>query len=388
MKINLHKVVVFCCCFLILGFSVPSALAEGSSISTQSSSSVGTAPQIDAQTAVLIDVDTMQILYDKDMHKQMYPASITKIMTGVLAAEMGKADDVVTVSQNVGKSQGKSVSCIGLEPGEQVTQDSLMYTMFLASANDSAYELAEHIGGTVDNFINLMNDRAQVIGATDTHFANPNGLPDKNNYTSAYDMALISREAVNNANVLKYFGAVSQTIPADNVLKSCQYGTLVNMLRSDSRYYYPGIIAAKSGWIEMSGFTLVTAAKRNNRTLICVQMKGSSWDGVYKGSIDLFNYGFAQPVQPKVTAAINTLSSGIQQTNKNSSLNISSTASKSKNYTSHIAFILLIVAGSAAFVIFCMTVYAKIKAIKRRRMRARVRLKAKMPYDTNDSASD
>ena len=309
MKRILQIITVACCALTITSvtFSASAETPQTSQTSGQqtSGSSASAGPQINAKTAVLLDADATQVLYNKDMNKQMYPASITKIMTGLLAAELGKADDVVTVSSNIYKSQGKSVSCIGLEPGEQLTQDSLMYTMFLASANDSAYALAEHIAGNVDTFVGLMNYEAQKIGANNTHFANPNGLPDTNNYTTAYDMALISQKAVSDSTVLKYFGAVRQVIPADNKLKSCQYGTLVNMLRSDSKYYYPGIIAAKSGWIQMSGFTLVTAAKRNGRTLICVEMGGASWDDVYRGSIDLFNYGFSLPVpvQTSVSSA-------------------------------------------------------------------------------------
>lgn len=305
------QIITVACCALTIASVTFSASAETSQTSGQQTSAANAAgPQINAQTAVLLDADTTQVLYNKDMNKQMYPASITKIMTGLLAAELGKADDVVTVSSNIYKSQGKSVSCIGLEPGEQLTQDSLMYTMFLASANDSAYALAEHIAGNVDTFVGLMNYEAQKIGANNTHFANPNGLPDTNNYTTAYDMALISQKAVSDSTVLKYFGAVRQVIPADNKLKSCQYGTLVNMLRSDSKYYYPGIIAAKSGWIQMSGFTLVTAAKRNGRTLICVEMGGASWDDVYRGSIDLFNYGFSLPVPVQTSVSSATAAVG------------------------------------------------------------------------------
>jgi D-alanyl-D-alanine carboxypeptidase (penicillin-binding protein 5/6) len=263
--------------------------------SQSASQSASSSLQLDAKTAVVLDADNMRILYDKDMHGRMYPASITKIMTGLLAAENGSAADVVTITADISNAQGKSVACIGLEPGENITQDSLMYTMFLASANDSAYALAEHIGGTVENFVAMMNSRAEKAGAQGTHFSNPNGLPDVNNYTTAYDMALITKQAIDNETELRYFGATKQIIPADNVLKSCQYGTLVNMLRPDSMYYYKGIIAAKSGWTVMSSYTLVTAAKRDGRTMICAEMGGTSWDGVYRGASALMDYGFSQP---------------------------------------------------------------------------------------------
>jgi D-alanyl-D-alanine carboxypeptidase len=390
MKSLLHKIVMFCCCISIVGVSTPAVLADNSSsaVSGSTTSAVGSEPTIQAQTAIVIDVDTSQILYQKDMHRQMYPASITKIMTGLLAAESGHSDDVVTVSKNVGNSQGGSVSCIGLEPGEQITQDSLMYTMFLASANDSAYELAEHIGGTVDNFVSMMNERAQELGATDTHFANPNGLPDKNNYTSAYDMAFITRQAVYTPEEMKYFGAVRQTVPADNVMKACQYGTIVSMLRPDSMYYYQGILAAKSGWIVMSGFTLVTVAKRGDRTLICVQLNGDSWDSVYKGSTALFNYGFAQPEPPKNESAANALSASLSGNNKNHS-NGKTVINKNVNKFNPVLTVIAIIAGSISCIVLIALMCLKfINKRKRRIARARRKLKVTIPYNSKESSID
>lgn len=359
MKRVLYTITAACCAVLVAASPMQAAADNVSSAQSSSASSSTTqGPKIDAQTAVLIDADSGQVLIDKDMNKQMYPASITKIMTGLIAAELGKAEDVVTVSSNIYKSQGKSVSCIGLEPGEQITQDSLMYTMFLASANDSAYALAEHIAGSVDTFVGIMNYDAKQMGAKNTHFANPNGLPDTNNYTTAYDMALITQKAIANSTELKYFGAVRHVVPADNVLKACQYGTLVNMLRSDSMYYYPGIIAAKSGWIQMSGYTLVTAARRNGRTLICVQMGGTSWDGVYRGSIDLFNYGFSLPASAFTGTSSSVSAESGKKATKSAARMSAAVGSSASGKSSKTIVIVAAAACAALCVFFILKKYA------------------------------
>jgi D-alanyl-D-alanine carboxypeptidase len=381
MKPFLHKMLRLCCCAAVIISLAPAAMADGNSSSSAVSSSsaadssssavssVGIAPQIAAQTAVVVNAQSMQIYYQKDMHRQMYPASITKLMTGLLAAENGNADDVVTVSDDVGKSQGHSVAGIGLEPGEQMTQDSLMYTMFLASANDSAYVLAEHIGGTVDNFVTMMNYRAQQLGTTDTHFSNPNGLPDKNNYTSVYDMSLITRQAVNTPEEMTYFGAVKHTVPANNVMKnSTEFGTIVSMMRPDSMYYYPGIVAAKSGWIVMSGFTLVTVAKRGDRTLICVQMDSDSWSSVYNDAKALLDYSFAQPDPVKSNASVSALGgnlTGTMQTLSSPKAD-SVLANVRKNDNSFITSIIIAVV-SVSFLALC--IWVCLKQINKRKIK-------------------
>lgn len=263
---------------------------------TASAASSQTAqPDVTAQTAAVMDADTGQVYYDKNMHQQMYPASITKIMTGLLAVERGKVSDVVTIQPDIGKSQSKEYTNIALQPGEQMTEDELLYTTFLASANDSAQALAEHIGGSVPDFINMMNARVKELGGTDTSFSNPNGLPDVNNKTSAHDMALIASQAVKLPELLKYFGAETYTLPATNKrAKAEQFTNLVKMLRHGSQYYYSGIIAAKSGWTVMSGWTLVTAAKRDGRTVVCVVMKSSDSATVMTDSQKLLDYAFTQ----------------------------------------------------------------------------------------------
>lgn len=258
---------------------------------TSSAASTG-APAITAETAIVADADTGSIYYQKNMHEKMYPASITKILTGLLAVEKGNDSDVLTISDNIREGMPGNSASIALTGGEQITQEEALYTMFLASANDSANALALHVGGSIGNFVNMMNSRAKELGCTDTHFANANGLPDKNNLTTAYDMALITKKALETPKLMKYFGATSYVMPATNKRNKQAYLTLHKMMKN-TVYKYGGVIAGKTGWETMSGHTLVTVARRNGHTFICVLMKSSSGYTVYSDTISLLNYCFS-----------------------------------------------------------------------------------------------
>lgn len=252
------------------------------------------APPITAESGIVADADTGRIYYQKDMHKQMYPASLTKILTGIIAVEDGHDGDEITVPDDILAGMPSDAARIDLEGGEQITQEEALYTMFLASANDSANALALHIGGTLGHFVTLMNARAKALGAVDSHFSNANGLPDEKNVSSAYDMALITKKALSEPALMKYFGATSYVMPATNKRdKPVTYTTLHKMMK-DTVYKYDGVIAGKTGWETMSGHTLVTAARRNGHTIICVVMKSSNASSVYRDSVALLDYGFSQ----------------------------------------------------------------------------------------------
>lgn len=282
---------VFALCLLIT-YILPELNFKSYALDTSSSSSAG--PQITAETAIVADANSGYIYYQKNMHQKMYPASITKILTGLVAVENGKDSDVITINGDIGKGMPSDAARIYLEDGEQITQEEALYTMFLASANDSANALAIHNGGSVENFVSMMNARAKELGAADSNFSNANGLPDKNNITSAYDMAIITKKALEEPALMKYFGAKNYTMPATNKRKSSAYLTLHKMMKN-TVYNYDGIVAGKTGWETMSGHTLVTAASRNGRTLICVVMKSESGSAVYKDTKALFDYAFTVP---------------------------------------------------------------------------------------------
>ncbi|MDR3552276.1 MAG: D-alanyl-D-alanine carboxypeptidase, partial [Clostridia bacterium] len=287
-------------------------------------------PQITAQTAIVMDAQNGLVLYNKSMHQQMYPASLTKIMTGILAVENGSPSDIITISKTVTACESKANANIALALGEQITQQEALYAMFLASANDAALALAEHNGGTVQHFVSLMNSRAAALGALDTHFSNPDGLPDENNVTSAYDLAVITRHALQMPELIKYFSAFSYDLPPTNThVQDRKFETLQKMMRPDSKYYYSGVIAGKTGWETMSGHTLVTAAKRNGITLICVVLKSSNASTVYTDTISLLDYCYgssgrleaaAVKAQPAVSSTAQSTQSEVTPVEKTAAL--------------------------------------------------------------------
>ena len=153
-------------------------------------------PSIEGQSAVLMDAVTDTVLYSKNPDDRLYPASITKIMTAMLALKYGNMDDTVTISQeNVTLESGSQVA--GFQAGDQVTMDQLLHCLLVYSANDAASAIAEHVGGTTDKFVEMMNSFAAELGCTGTHFTNPHGLQDENHYTTPYDIYLMLKEALN-----------------------------------------------------------------------------------------------------------------------------------------------------------------------------------------------
>ncbi|GHU78744.1 hypothetical protein FACS1894191_0060 [Clostridia bacterium] len=267
--------------------------AFAAAVTVAFSMNVNAAPleDIAAETAVLMDAETGQVLFDKNMDQRMQPASMTKIMTGLLVMENASLDEIVTVSEEAVEFR-YGVSNIALQPGEELSVDSAMYAMMLPSANDAANALAEHVSGTQAAFARLMNERAKAIGALGTSFENSHGLPGRQHYTTAYDMALITGEAIKNEAFLEYFGTKRKTIPATNL--QAEERPLTNlgyMLLPDSLAYYPDVIGEKVGYTVPAGHTMSTVAVRDGRTLICVVMKSGA-DGKFYDTEKLLDYGF------------------------------------------------------------------------------------------------
>lgn len=151
----------------------------------------------DPVKSVLFDINRNEVLFAQNPHEKTYPASITKIMTALVAMKYGNLDDIVTIPATAVQLEEGS-SEIGFQPGDQTTLDQLLYALLIYSGNDAAMAIAEHVGGTVDQFVALMNEETEKIGATKTHFVNPSGLHDPNHYTTAYDVYLMLNEAIKN----------------------------------------------------------------------------------------------------------------------------------------------------------------------------------------------
>lgn len=241
--------------------------------------------------AVLMDADTGEVLYGKKPDKKMYPASITKILTGLLVVESCELSDTASVSAGAVKLPRGYVH-IALQAGDTIGVDDAMYATMVASANDAANVLAEHAAGSRKKFIRLMNERAAQIGATHSNFTNPSGVPSKNHYTTAYDMALITREAIRNRDFLRYFSATAHTLPSFNTqtreteIKNAQY-----MMQKERDEYNALVIGGKIGYTKQAGYTMCTVAEQDGRTLICVVM-GSTQTGRFQDTELLLEYGY------------------------------------------------------------------------------------------------
>lgn len=240
-------------------------------------------PAVESPSAILMEVNTGTILYEKNADEQLFPASITKIMTTLLAIEYCEMDEIVTFSADaVFKNEGET-SHIARDLNEQLTMEQCLYAVMLASANECAYAVAEHIGkkmgGDYGTFVDLMNWRAEKLGCTNTHFNNANGLPDSQHWTSSRDMALIAREAYKHETFRRITGTGSYTIPPTNKKKvDTLFHNHHNMLYpySSTLYVYDYCTGGKTGYTDDAGCTLVTYAEKNGMTFVCVVMRTGS----------------------------------------------------------------------------------------------------------------
>lgn len=248
---------------------------------------------LNSRAAILIDANTGTVLYEKNAHEKLYPASITKVLTGYIACSEGNLDDTLTVSQTAYDGMGEGGSSIGLVPGEQVNFRDGMYGVMLESANEVCMAIAEHMSGTVEAFVEKMNETAAAIGCTESHFANPHGFHDDNHYTTCYDMALITKQAITNEDFNQIWGTISYQIPATNMNVTRYLNNKDKMIAPTSEYYYPDLLGGKTGFTDEAGNTLVSYAERNGASLISVVMKADGYNNSYTDSANLLDYGFS-----------------------------------------------------------------------------------------------
>ncbi|MCR5607903.1 MAG: D-alanyl-D-alanine carboxypeptidase [Lachnospiraceae bacterium] len=252
------------------------------------------APEITSGAAILMDVDSKTILYGKAENEQCYPASITKIMTTMLALENSKPEDVITFSHAAIYNIDSGSTHIGMNEGEQIKMQDALYAVMLASANEVANGVAETVAGSNEKFAEMMNNKAAELGCKNTHFVNPHGLQNKNHYTTCYDMALISREALKNEEFRKIIGTSSYTIGETNLTNEKRAFTNHQQMLSGNKYpqyKYEGCLGGKTGYTSSANNTLVTFAERNGVTLVAVIMK-SDFNSQYQDTIALMDYGF------------------------------------------------------------------------------------------------
>lgn len=251
------------------------------------------APEIASDAAVLMDAATGQVLYEKNMQRKMYPASTTKIMTALLTVENAKPYEIATAHASAIDIDEPASSNIALTYDEELTVESGLYALMLPSANDAANVLAEHVAGTQEAFAAMMTGKAREIGAENTQFTNAHGLHDPAHYTTAYDLALITRYAARNPEFMRYFGASHYTMPSTN--KQPQERPFTNyqyMLVNTTELYNEDVIGGKVGFTNEAQHTMSTVARKNGRTLVCVVMHSTARNDKFFDTEKLLDYGF------------------------------------------------------------------------------------------------
>ncbi|WP_238492569.1 D-alanyl-D-alanine carboxypeptidase family protein [Desulfotruncus alcoholivorax] len=246
---------------------------------------------INARAATLMDGETGQVYYTKDADKRMSPASLTKLMTAIVAVENGNLDDVVEIT---GRAASVSVgSTIGLHKGDKITLDNLLKAALVSSANDAAVAIAEHVGGSHDAFLYLMNRKAFLIGALDTQYANTNGYYDPKHYSTAYDLGLIARYALQKPRIRELVSIRKTVIKWEKPEKEKEIRNTNQLLFSEE---IKGVNGVKTGSTARAGNCLIASATRGDKSFIAVVLHAGNR---YREAAKLLEYGFKQ-VKPVV----------------------------------------------------------------------------------------
>ena len=234
------------------------------------------AVEVSASAAILMDMDSGRVLYERRVDDRMLIASTTKILTALVAIRDGTLSDTVKVSREAAYTEGSSMY---LKEGEELTLETLLYGLLLCSGNDAAVAVAEHVGGSVEGFVERMNDTALSLGMENSSFANPNGLDDEKHYSTARDMALLARAAMENETLVRIASTRTVTIGGR---------TMTN--HNKLLQYVDGCLGLKTGYTRAAGRTLVSCAERGGQRLIAVTLQdGNDW----ADHQSLFDYGFS-----------------------------------------------------------------------------------------------
>ncbi len=249
-------------------------------------------PTLKSEDAIVMDADSGKILFSQNSDTKHYPASCTKILTAILGIENGNLADTVTMSHDAIFGIDRNSSHIALDVDEQLTLEQLLYGMLVASANDCAMGVAEYIGGTFDNFYQMMNDKAKELGATSSHFSNPHGLFDEEHYTTAHDLAVIMSYCIKNETFKKIIGTKQYSIPPTNKQTETRIFNTTNLMLSGNEFAYSGMVGGKTGWIDESKNNLVTYTTRNNMNIVVVVMGSDTKAIACEDTTALLDYTF------------------------------------------------------------------------------------------------
>ena len=263
------------------------------------------APELQAEAAILIEAETGQVLAEKNSRRRMEPASLTKIMTCLLVLESIdegrlKLSQEVTATPTALEGLAEDGSTAGIEAGETLTVEELLYCLMVVSANEAGAILAEKISGSVESFVDRMNAKAQELGCENTHFMNPHGYHDSQHYTSAWDLYLITRAALEHPMFMTVCDASSHVVPATNMSSERQLNNTNFLIRSGREYYNADVHGVKTGSHSMAGNCLVTTAQHASMDLLCVILgadrtqdeKGIWWTYSFVYTDKLYNWAF------------------------------------------------------------------------------------------------
>ncbi len=298
MKIRIKKISLIILTIAVLMSNIKTvAFAEGESEGVTSAVEENVvftypeAPEITAGAGIIMDADTGAILYEKDIHGIYYPASITKIMTCLLAIENLSLDQQITYTDEVFETLPWDAALLGVQRGEILTVKDCLYGLMLRSGNEVAVALAITISGSEEEFGKLMTERAKEMGALNTVFTNASGLYQDTHYTTAYDMAVITREALKNGTFCEVWGTETYDMSATNLNEAYTISNRHSMLLSNSADYYEYAEGGKTGYEDLAKRTLVTHAKKDGLSLICVVLFDEP-SQAYINTEALLDYGF------------------------------------------------------------------------------------------------
>ncbi len=253
---------------------------------------------IQAEAGIVIDGDSGAVIFGQNIHAPYPPASITKILTALIVLENAKLDDMVTFSKdaiyNVEEGSGNKLN---VDTGDQISVEDCLYSLILHSCNQAANALAEHVAGSREGFVSMMNERIKELGCTESHFDNPSGLNGDSQYVTAYDMALIAKAAYSDKKLVEISSAISHNIPptSNNPEGLTIYNEhrLVKTKDTKSEFYCPSAVAGKTGYLIKAGNTVVTYGEQDGKRLISVILKGSPKQ-YFIDSKDLLEFGFSR----------------------------------------------------------------------------------------------
>ena len=287
---QLRNIIFFTIIFILLISPFNILLAKDISTEDYNPDNIST----NSPSVILMDAISGKVMYSKNAFERRYPASTTKLMTAILTLENCKLSDVVTISHNAIFSIPVGYSHASLREGEKLTVEQLLDVLLIPSANDAAIALAEYIAGSVENFAEMMNNKAKEIGCLDTHFINPNGIHDDSHYSTAYDMSLIGRYAMQFDDIMRIAMVNQYTLPRTNKYNKEDriFNTTNGLVTKNDEYYYPEATGIKTGYTDKSGYCIVTSAKKDNIELLAVVFGSETIKDRYEDCINLFNYGF------------------------------------------------------------------------------------------------